>query len=128
MRLCLFLCLALLSCSDTDKFEVAELLDARDQSISAQDITAYSQLLLESYRTDGGGDVLQQMQSIFLRFDEVNMRSRDREIRILSDTEAMCEQTYVLKVLADGDWREIVQREQLSFSRVNDVWKISGGL
>lgn len=128
MRYVLLLCMLLSACSDMDKFAISDVLDARDQSISAQNIQAYALLMHDNYRLADGGETLQQMKNIFADFDEVKMTSRNREIRILNASEAVCEQTYVLKVLADGDWREIIQREQLKFTMVDGVWKISGGL
>ena len=123
----LFFILLLSACSG-DKGEIIELLEARDASISQQDIKAYSRLLTESYLIGEGKSKVSAMESVFQRFDAVKMQSRDREIRILDDEHAICEQTYLLRVLADKDWREVVQREQLKLELTQGQWKISGGL
>jgi len=128
MHYVLLVVLLLSACSDMDKFSISSLLDERDQSISAQNIEAYGSLMQDTYRVGAGGKLLRDMEAVFASFDEVQMVSRNREIRILNDNQAMCEQTYVLKMLADGDWREVVQREQLLLRKVDGSWKISGGL
>jgi len=68
------------------------------------------------------------MISLFDKFDRAEMRSHDRQIQQLDNNLARCDQSYTLKVLADGQWRQIVQREQLTLSKDPDGWKISGGL
>lgn len=120
--------LCCVSCSDHGKAEITALLDARDTAMSNQDLAAYSSLMLESYAHEKGAGIIDQIKHMFARFEQVNMTSRDREIRIMSENSAMCEQTYVLKVFADGDWRKIIQREQLQLQRVDNEWKISAGL
>ena len=129
-RYAVMLMLVLLAaCSNTtSKSDLSKLLDSRDAAISNQDLTLYASLLLDTYNDEQGTGILAQMQQIFARFEQVDMTSRDREIRIVNLDEAMCEQTYVLKVFADGGWREIIQREQLYFKRKNGQWKISAGL
>lgn len=129
MRLLLVLCLLLCSaCTDSDKAEIHALLDTRDQSISQRNIALYKSLLEPDYLNQTGLDKIAQMEGIFTRFEAVQMVSRDRDVRIVNDQNAICEQTYVLKVLADKEWREIVQCEQLTFKYVNHAWKINGGL
>jgi len=128
IRYFLFLMLCLSSCTDSHESEIISLLESRDASISQQNIMAYSLLLADTYLEKDGINVVMKMEDIFQRFSKVNMISRDREIRILSDQQAICEQTYILKVFADHEWREIVQREQLTFTYINGRWRISGGL
>ena len=129
MRFFLPLCVLLLfSACSSDKGDIIELLETRDYSISQKDITAYSKLLTDAYLNGEGKEKISAMESVFKRFDAVEMQSRDREIRILDDEHAICEQTYLLRVLADKDWREIVQREQLKLELSHDQWRISGGL
>ncbi|MDX8395488.1 MAG: hypothetical protein R8K22_03640 [Mariprofundaceae bacterium] len=118
------------ACNDTDKTSIHHLLDQRDQAVSTRDVSSYSGLLMRDY-IDQGKDkvnVVAQMISLFDRFDTIKMHSRDREIRVLDDLHAQCEQTYTLRVFADGDWREVVQREQIQLTKVAVGWKISGGL
>ncbi len=116
------------SCTDTHKSEITDLLQQRDTSISQKDLTAYTSLLSQHYLTTAGVAAIQNMKHIFSTFEQVSMTSRDRDIRILDDNKAICEQTYILKVYADGKWRKIVQREQLKFELEQGVWKINGGL
>ncbi len=128
MRLLFLLMLFFTACSDTDKSAIIKLLETRDANISQQNIAAYASLLADSYLQGEGAEKVKQMKVIFSQFDAVKMTSRDREIRILDDHSAICEQTYTLKVLADNEWREIVQREQLTLEFSAGSWKINGGL
>ncbi len=128
LRYLLLIALLCLTACTSDKDEINALLDQRDISISHKDISAYASLLSDNYLQEHGQLAVQSMQQIFSRFDQVEMNSRDRRVQINDENHAICEQTYILKVLADGEWRNIVQREQLKFHRENDVWKINGGL
>lgn len=123
-----FILLFLTSCTDTSKGEIIDLLEKRDASISQKDIGTYSSLLASVYLNDVGAASVQNMKHIFSTFEKVSMVSRDREIQILDKNKAICEQTYILKVFADGTWRQIVQREQLKFQFEDGIWKINGGL
>ena len=124
-----FIALFLTSCTtDNHTQDIQKLLKERNISISQQDIAQYTSLLEQHYLAHKGQQKVEQMAMVFTRFEKVQMNSRDQEIRIIDDNHAICEQTYILKVFADGDWRKIVQREQLTFSRTGGVWKISGGL
>jgi len=118
------------ACSDVDKVEISQLLDARDQAISHRNISEYSFLIAADYsdRDQSKVDIVAQMVSLFDRFEQAEMASYDRQIRRLNDTQALCEQSYKLRVYADGQWRQIVQREQLQLTRKAGGWKISGGL
>ncbi|MDQ6977119.1 MAG: hypothetical protein Q9M75_03300 [Ghiorsea sp.] len=117
------------ACTDDSHVQnIQTLLEARNHSISQQSIEKYTSLLDANYLKHEGQHKVEQMAMVFTRFEKVQMGSRNQEIRILDDNHAICEQTYILKVFADGDWRKIVQREQLTFSRTDGVWKISGGL
>jgi len=115
-------------CTDNQTQSIHSLLEARNHSINQQHIEKYTSLLDANYLKHEGQHTVAQMAMVFTRFEKVHMDTRDQEIRILDDNHAICEQTYILKVFADGDWRKIVQREQLTFSRTDGVWKISGGL
>lgn len=120
----------LLACSDIDKVSVSQLLDARDQAITHRNISEYSSLISSSYhdRNRTKIEVVAQMVSLFDKFERAEMNSYDRQIRKLDDNLARCEQSYTLKVFADGQWRQIVQREQLTLAEEAGGWKIVSGL
>jgi len=116
------------ACTDNQTQNIQNLLKARNHSISQQNIEEYATLLDTNYLKHEGQYKIAQMAQVFTRFEKVHMDTRDQEIRLVDDNHAICEQTYILKVFADGDWREIVQREQLTFTKTDGHWKISGGL
>lgn len=120
----------IVACSDVNKSGVSQVMDARDQAISNRSIPEYSSLISSTYSDNGRGkiDIVAQMVSLFDRFERAEMSSYDRQIRQLSDVQAQCDQSYTLKVFADGEWRKIVQREQLTLSKETAGWKISSGL
>lgn len=124
--ICLILGLLLASC--TEKSKVSETLDLRDISISHQDIELYTSLLSRPYLEHEGIHSIEKTKSLFARFDAIKMQSRDRNIQIIDESHAACEQTYILQVLADGEWRKIVQREQLELHKEEGAWRISSGL
>lgn len=129
MRFILVIALMLFSaCTDSDKSEIVDLLETRNQSISQKDIALYTSLYHPPYLAQGGQAIVDKMNIIFGKFDALEMVSRDREIRILNDVKAICEQTYVLKAFANDEWREHVMREQLTFTHADNQWKISGSL
>ncbi len=121
---------ALLACSEMEKSEITGLMDARDLAISQRSISDYSTLIYSNYDDQGRSkvDVVAQMVALFDKFDRAEMRSYNRKIQQINDKLARCDQSYTLKVLADGKWRQIVQREQLTLTKDRDGWKISGGL
>ncbi|MCF7820904.1 MAG: hypothetical protein K9M17_00520 [Mariprofundaceae bacterium] len=118
------------ACSDLEKSEITALMDARDLAMSQRNISDYSALIYSNYDDQGRSkvDIVAQMVALFDKFDRAEMRSYNRQIQQLNDEHARCNQSYTLKVLADGEWRKIVQREQLALTRDRDGWKISGGL
>lgn len=120
----------LLACNDIDKIGVSQLLDARDQAITHRNISEYSALIASSYhdRNRTKVDVVAQMLSLFDQFEQAEMNSYDRQIRRFDDNLARCEQSYTLKVYTDGQWRQIVQREQLILKEESNGWKIVSGL
>ncbi|MDQ7002965.1 MAG: nuclear transport factor 2 family protein [Ghiorsea sp.] len=126
----IFIALVLItsSCTEKPSQSIQKLLEARNTCISQQNIEQYTALLHPSYLNHGGQQKVEQMAQVFHRFEKVKMNSRDQEVRIIDDNHAICEQTYILKVFADGEWREIVQREQLTFTNTDGTWQISGGL
>ena len=126
--LLVFTMLVLFACTASDKAEINNTLDLRDTCISQKDIATYTKLLGQKYQLSGESHVVKSMQHIFDSFDKVEMQSRDRRIQLSDDNHAMCEQTYILRVFADGQWRKIVQREQLKLQKENGAWKIISGL
>jgi len=105
-------------------------MNARDRAISQRSISDYSALIYSNYQDQGRSkiDVVAQMVSLFDKFERAEMRSHDRQIQQIDDNHARCDQSYTLKVMTDGEWRQIVQREQLELTREHDNWKISSGL
>jgi hypothetical protein len=126
----LALAIPLAGCSEVQKIEIRSVMDARDHAICHKNIQAYSKLLLTSYRDHGQTkvDVVAQMMGLFDRFDQLDMHSFDRVIRVLDATHAQCEQSYRLRVRRHQVWRTIVEREQLRLQKTADGWKISAGL
>jgi len=118
--------LMLAACSPSDKSDINTLLDARNAAIHTRDIATYNELLTKDYPDKL--QIIEQIRSLFSRFEQIDMHSQNRHIRILDDNNAECEQSYTLKAFADGQWRNIVQREQLQFRHEDNHWRISGGL
>jgi len=129
LLLLLTLC-ATAGCNNIQKSKIASLLDARDRAVSEQSLEDFSVLLTDKYDDHGRSkiDVVAQMINLFEQFEQISMHSHDRIIRIIDEAHAQCEQTYTLKVFADEQWRSLVQKEQLQFERINEQWRISGGL
>jgi len=119
-----------IACSDLDKAAVSQLLDARDQAITHRSISEYSELISSDYHDSRRSkvEVVAQMLSLFDKFKQAEMNSYNRQIRRLDDYRVQCEQSYTLKVFADGQWRQIVQREQLILTEEASGWKIISGL
>ncbi len=120
----------LAGCSDVEKARIDAVLDARDAAVTARDIDGYSKLLLADYHDRGRTKitVVASMIDLFSQFDETRMQSFDRNIILIDENHAQCEQSYHLKVRIDNDWREITQREQLYLTKTPAGWRISGGL
>lgn len=118
------------ACSDLDKAGISNLLDARDRAISHRSVSEYSAVIAQGYNDKGRSkvEVVAQMISLFDKFEKAEMNSFDRDIRALNEGLAQCEQSYKLKVFANGQWRQIVQREQLTLARTDAGWKITAGL
>jgi len=68
------------------------------------------------------------MRKLFAQFEQIEMTSANRTIRLLDHNRAECEQSYLLRVQANGAWRQINQRERIILSKTETGWKISGGL
>lgn len=127
--LAVILTLLLTACGG-DKQDIHQLLDARDQAVSSRNINSYSALLHNDYNHNGQttSDVLARVEVLFFQFDTMEMSSSDRTIYFIDDNHAQCEQSYILRVKADDEWRAIAQRERLDLTRAANGWKISGGL
>lgn len=126
------LCAALLftACGESPLSGVNKLLDARDAAISERDIAAYDALIADDYhgRNQGKAEIVDHMQQLFKQFNQLKMQSFGRDIYITDDNHARAAQSYRLKVLMDGSWREMLQREELNLTRTDEGWKISSGL
>jgi len=123
--------LVMSGCTEQDKIDINQLLDARDAAVSSHNIKAYDALLLPNYLDTTGQsefDVVSRMNRLFAQFEKTEMHSTHRIIRLLDDQHAECEQDYLLRVKADGTWRQLNQRERISLTKTPDGWKISAGL
>lgn len=120
----------LVACSEIDKAGIMSLLDARDQAISHRSLSEYSAVISSDYNDKGRGkvEIVAEMVSLFDKFEKAEMHSHDRNIRRIEDNLAQCEQSYDLRVYADGQWRQVSQREQLILAKTENGWKIVGGL
>jgi len=127
----LLISLALLTaCNASNTADISQVLDARNTAISEKNIAIYADIVIADYDANGRTkeDVLLQMYDLFKHFQNIKMQSHNRHINIIDDNHALCEQSYSLKVMADNEWRNIVQKEQLELTKQGDTWKISGGL
>jgi len=127
----LLISLALITaCNANNTADISQVLDARNTAISEKNIAIYADIVIEDYDANGRTkeDVLLQMYDLFKHFQNIKMQSHNRHINIIDDNHALCEQSYSLKVMADNEWRNIVQKEQLELTKQGDTWKISGGL
>jgi len=118
-------------CSEYDKTAINAILDARDAAVSSHNIKAYDALLLPDYQDSLGQtefDIVSKMNKLFAQFERTEMTSNNRIIRLLDSKHAECEQSYLLRVKADGRWRQLNQRERITLTKTADGWKISGGL
>jgi len=126
-----FILLALLTaCNATNTAGVAAVLDARNTAMNEKNISTYADLILDTYNVKGRTkeDVLLQIFTLFKDFQSIQMQTHNRHINIIDDNHALCEQNYTLKVKADGQWRNMVQQEQLQLTKQGNDWKISAGL
>ena len=126
----LILILLCSACSEYDKQAIHTLLDARDAAVTQHDIAAYQRLLIsETYeQIQRKRQIVHKMQQRFKQFEKIEMQSSNRTIRLLDKQHAECEQSYLLRVFADGAWRQANERERLQLSKTDSGWKISGGL
>jgi len=132
LLLCLLFCALMTACSSDaqDRADIRRLLDARDAAISNRDLPAYAALLIPNYqdRDQGEFEVVNRMRQLFEQFDRIEMRASDRTIRFDDNDHAQCEQSYLLRVHAEGAWRQITQRERIGLTRTQNGWRISSGL
>jgi len=122
--------LLLSACSQSAVSDVNSVLNARDHAISERNITAYAAQISDTYRDRGKNkaDIVAHMQKLFEQFHDMEMHSFGRDVFIADDDNARAAQSYRLKVLMDGSWRDMLQREELSLTRTDAGWKISAGL
>jgi len=120
----------LTACNASNTDNISQVLDARNTAISEKNIAIYADIVIEDYHINGRTkeDVLLQMYDLFKHFQSIQMQTHNRHINIIDDNHALCEQSYSLKVMADNEWRNIVQKEQLELTKQGGIWKISGGL
>jgi len=118
------------SCSESAVNGVNNLLDARDLAISERNITAYEELIANDYdaHQKSKADIVKHMQQMFAQFSQLKMESFSRDVYIADDTHARAAQSYRMRVLMNGTWREMLQREELSLIRNDSGWKINDGL
>jgi len=129
--ICIIACVfTLVACGEYDKSAICSVLDARDTAVSQHDINAYSDLLLPGYeyQQQTEFEIIDRMRKLFGQFEKIDMASSNRTIRLLDQSHAECEQSYVLRVQVDHTWRQINQRERISLTKTASGWKISGGL
>lgn len=121
--------LLLASCSSASS-AVGKVLDARDAAISHRDITAYAKLIADDYKEgrQTKANVVDNMKKLFGEFSQVHMHSFGRDIYVTDSKHAQASQSYRLKVLMDGTWREMLQREELTLVRNDKGWQIESGL
>ena len=129
--LVVLLSLSLLSaCSQGDRAAVDDLLSQRSIALKTKDLDQYQGLIADDYHALGRTktDVVGDMQNLFLQFDAIEMQTYNRHIHLVDDMHAACEQNYTLRVLSDGDWRNLTRKEQLFLEKKEGVWKIVSGL
>ena len=114
------------ACEQQDKTTISHLLDARNKAMSEKNIDAFNHLLATNYPDKQ--HAIQQINLLFHQFNHIHIRTLNRHIHIINKEHAECEQSYTISVQADGDNRNIVQREQLQLIKTAQGWKISGGL
>jgi len=126
----LILLAALTACNATNTADISAVLDERNLAVNEKNIAAYADVITDNYNQNSHtkDDVLMQMFNLFKHFQAIQMQTHNRHINIIDDNHALCEQSYTLKVMADNEWRSMVQQEQLQLIKQGDVWKISGGL
>jgi len=128
----LVICIAALlpACADSSLSSINSMLDARDDAICERNIAAYASVVAEDYhgRQQGKSEIVDSMHQLFEQFNQLKMESFGRDIYIADDSHARAAQSYRLKVLMDGSWREMLQREELTLIRNQSGWQIKSGL
>jgi len=119
-----------MGCSPSDHAAVEQVLNQRSQAMQEKNITLYAAVIADDYMSSGHDKkkVVDDMQHLFLAFDKIKMHTYNRTVRVLAHQHAECEQSYTLKVSADGTWRNITRREQLMLQKQGGVWKLTAGL
>ncbi|MDQ6975760.1 MAG: hypothetical protein Q9M22_04245 [Mariprofundaceae bacterium] len=124
-----FFLLVLASCGFAEKSAITSVLEKRDQAVSERNIIAFAQLLADDFMENGINKEarISQEAALFKQFEQIKMHSHARTIT-LHGPHAECEQSYSLRVLRDGDWRSMVQRERIQLKKNAHGWKIIGGI
>lgn len=123
--ICIMACVfSLVACGEYDKPNIRSVLDARDTAVSRHDINAYSDLLLPGYeyKQQTEFETINRMRKLFGQFEKIEMTSNNRTIRLLDQTHAECEQSYLLRVRVDDTWRQLNQRERISLKKTASGW------
>jgi len=117
------------ACGFAEKDAITTVLEARDQAVSARDIAAFGALLADDFMENGinKSERITEEAALFQQFEQIQMHSHGRTIT-LHGPHAKCEQSYTLRVLRDGDWRSLVQRERIQLKKNAHGWKIIGGI
>ena len=117
------------ACGFAEKDAITTVLEARDKAVSSRDIDAFSSLLANDFMENNRDKAsrIEQETALFQEFEKIQMHSHGRKI-IVHGPHAECEQSYSLRVLRDGDWRALVQRERITLKKSAAGWKITGGI
>ncbi len=120
----------LTACVGSDDAAVQAVLNQRSQALQNKNIQQYAMLIADNYMSRGRDkkEVVDEMKRLFRMFNDIQMDTYDRMVRVLVGGHAECEQSYTLKVYADGVWRNITHREQIELQNQKGVWKITAGL
>lgn len=120
----------LTACVGSDDTAVQAVLNQRSQALQDKNIQQYAMLIADNYMSRGRDkkEVVDEMKQLFRMFNDIQMETYNRIVRVLVGGHAECEQSYTLKVYADGVWRNITHREQIELQNQKGVWKITAGL
>jgi len=120
----------LTACVGSDDTAVQAVLNQRSQALQDKNIQQYAMLIADNYMSRGRDkkEVVDEMKQLFRMFNDIQMKTYNRMVRVLVGGHAECEQSYTLKVYADGVWRNITHREQIELQNQKGVWKITAGL
>ncbi len=123
--------LLLLSCFNSDKKEINNLLDKRQKAFELKDEGLYSSLIVENYINDSNGKkidkdgVINQFKINVSAFDKISFVKSKREIFVKKNSaKAILDTSIALTI--DNETVNYSTKELLSFVKVDDkVWEIS---